>query len=118
VLVQAVFRPLLAGWAIWVGIAVSTRSADVRVAQQLGTLASVPPLVILALMSLTVITESTALAIGLAAGLLVFDLLAWRVVAAMFDRERLVTGRRAQPGPTRGARSRAPGATPSRSKRR
>jgi hypothetical protein len=43
-------------------------------------------------MSLNVITESTALAIGLAAALLAFDLLAWRVVAAMFDRERLVIG--------------------------
>jgi hypothetical protein len=41
-----------------------------------------------------VITESATLAIGLAAALLAFDLLAWRVVAAMFDRERLVTGRR------------------------
>ena len=35
----------------------------------------------------------TALALGLAAALLAIDLLAWRVVAAMFDRERLVTGR-------------------------
>jgi hypothetical protein len=42
---------------------------------------------------LNVITESTALAIGLAAALLAFDLLAWRVVAGMFDRERLITGR-------------------------
>jgi ABC-type transport system involved in multi-copper enzyme maturation permease subunit len=84
-LVQFLFTPLLAGWAIWVGIAVSARSTDVRVAQQLSVLGSVPPLVILALMSLNVITESTALAIGLAAALLAFDLLAWRVVAGMFD---------------------------------
>ena len=47
-----------------------------------------------ALISLNVITESTGLAIGLAAALLAFDLLAWRVVAAVFDRERLVTGTR------------------------
>jgi hypothetical protein len=40
------------------------------------------------------ITESTALAIGLAAALLAVDLLAWRFVAAMFDGEWLVTGRR------------------------
>jgi ABC-type Na+ efflux pump permease subunit len=93
VLVQLLFTPLLAGWAIWVGIAVSTRSTDVRVAQQLSVLGSFPPLIIVALMSLNVITESTALAIGLAAALLAFDLLAWRVVARMFDRERLVTGR-------------------------
>jgi ABC-2 type transport system permease protein len=94
VLVQLVFTPLLAGWAIWVGIAVSARSTDVRAAQQLSVLASTPPLVILALMSLNVITASTALALGLAAALLAVDLMAWRVVAAMFDRERLVTGRR------------------------
>jgi ABC-type Na+ efflux pump permease subunit len=94
VLVQLLFTPLLAGWAIWVGIAVSTRSTDVRVAQQLSVLGSFPPLIILALMSLNVISESTALAIALAAALLAFDLLAWRVVAAMFDRERLVIGRR------------------------
>jgi ABC-2 type transport system permease protein len=93
VLVQLLFTPLLAGWAIWVGIAVSARSADVRVAQQLSTFASLPPLAILALMSLNVITESTGLAVGLAVALLAFDLFAWRVVAAMFDRERLVTGR-------------------------
>jgi ABC-2 type transport system permease protein len=94
VLVQLVFTPLLAGWAIWVGIAVSARSTDVRAAQQLSVLAGVPPLVLLALMSLNVIKVSTALALGLAAALLAVDLLAWRVVAAMFDRERLVTGTR------------------------
>jgi ABC-type Na+ efflux pump permease subunit len=94
VMVQLLFTPLLAGWAIWVGIAVSTRSTDVRVAQQLSVLGSVPPLIIVALMSLNVISESTELAVGLAAALLAFDLLAWRAVAQMFDRERLVTGRR------------------------
>jgi ABC-type Na+ efflux pump permease subunit len=94
VLVQFLFTPLLAGWAIWVGIAVSTRSTDVRVAQQLSVLGSFPPLIIVALMSLNVISESTGLAIGLAAALLAFDLLAWRIVAGMFDRERLVIGSR------------------------
>ena len=93
VLVQLLFTPLLAGWAVWVGIAISTRSSDVRVAQQLSVLGSTPPLVIVALVSLDVITVSTVLAIGLAAALLAVDLLAWCVVAAMFDRERLVTGR-------------------------
>jgi ABC-2 type transport system permease protein len=94
ILVQLLFTPLLAGWGIWVGIAVSARSTDVRVAQQLSVLGSLPLLAILALMSLNVITVSTGLAVGLAAALLAVDLLAWRVVAAMFDRERLVTGRR------------------------
>ena len=93
VLVQLLFTPMLAGWAIWVGIAVSARSTDVRAAQQLSMLGSLPPLIIVALMALNVITVSTALALALAAALMAVDLLAWRVVAAMFDRERLVTGR-------------------------
>jgi ABC-type Na+ efflux pump permease subunit len=94
VLIQLLFTPLLAGWGIWVGIAVSARSADVRAAQQLSVLGSLPLLAILALLSLNVITVSTPLAIGLAAALLAIDLLAWRAVAAMFDRERLITGDR------------------------
>ena len=95
VLLQPLFTPLLAGWGIWVGIAVSARSADVRVAQQLSILGTLPLLGILALMSLNVITVSAGLAVGLAAVLLAIDLLAWRVVAANFDRERLITGRSA-----------------------
>ena len=94
VLVQLLFTPLLAGWAIWVGITISARSTDVRVAQQLSVFATLPPLAILALISLNVITLSADLALGLAAALLVVDLLAWRAVAAIFDRERLITGRR------------------------
>jgi ABC-2 type transport system permease protein len=93
-LVQLLFTPLLAGWSIWVGIAISARSVDVRAAQQLGTLASLPPLVIVALMSLNVISPSLPLALGLGAVLLALDGLGWRGVAAMFDRERLVTGGR------------------------
>ncbi|MGC2007935.1 hypothetical protein, partial [Trebonia sp.] len=76
------------------GIAVSARSTDVRVAQQLSVLGTLPLLAVLALMSLNVITVSAGLAVGLAAVLLAVDLLAWRVVTAMFDRERLIIGRR------------------------
>ena len=63
-------------------------------AQQLSVLGSLPLLAILGLISLDVITVSSAVAVGLAAALLAVDLLAWRVVAAMFDRERLITGTR------------------------
>lgn len=93
-LVQLLFTPLLGGWSIWVGIAISARSVDVRAAQQLGLFASLPPLGLAALMSFNVIAPSVGLALGLAGALLVFDVLGWRAVAAMFDRERLVTGRR------------------------
>lgn len=91
-LVQLLFTPLLAGWSILAGIAISARSFDVRAAQQLGVLASLPPLGIVALMSFNVITPSVTLALGLAAGLLFIDVLGWGAVAALFDRERLVTG--------------------------
>lgn len=94
-LTQLLFTPLLAGWSIWVGIAISTRSSDVRVAQQLGTFASFPPLVLVALMATNVIAPSLGLALGVAGGLLVVDALGWLLVAKTFDRERLVTGNRA-----------------------
>lgn len=93
-LVQVLFTPLVAGWSVWAGIAISTRVSDVRAAQQLATVASLPPLGIVALMQFNVITPSVGLALGLAGALLVIDGLAWRVVAAMFSRERLVTGTR------------------------
>jgi ABC-type Na+ efflux pump permease subunit len=91
-LAQVLFTPLLAGWAVWVGLAVSARSSDVRVAQQLATLASLPPLAVTALLAIGVIHATFTLAVALAVALLAIDILAWRVVSAMFDRERLVTG--------------------------
>jgi len=93
-LVQLLFTPLVAGWSIWAGIAISTRMSDVRAAQQLTVLASLPPVAIVALMNFNVITPSLGLTLGLAGALLLIDLMAWRFVAALFDRERLVTGRR------------------------
>jgi len=89
------FTPLLAGWAIVVGMAVSVRASEVRVAQQLGTLASLPPLGVLVLLGIGVIHQSFTLAFVFAIGLLVIDLRALRIVSRMFDRERLVTGVRA-----------------------
>jgi ABC-type transport system involved in multi-copper enzyme maturation permease subunit len=93
-LVQLLFTPLVAGWSIWAGIAISTRMSDVRAAQQLTVLASLPPVAIVALMSFNVITPSLGLALGLAGALLLIDAMAWRFVAALFNRERLVTGTR------------------------
>jgi ABC-type transport system involved in multi-copper enzyme maturation permease subunit len=93
-LVQLLFTPLVAGWSIWAGIAISSRMSDVRAAQQLAVVASLPPVAVVALVNLNVIAPSLGLALGLAAALLLIDAMAWRVVAAMFDRERLVTGAR------------------------
>ena len=92
VLAQVLFTPLLATWAIWVGIAMSVRASDVRVAQQLATLASLPALGFVSLISFHVVAPSVPLAVGLALAVLVVDVLAWRVVSRLFDCERLVTG--------------------------
>ena len=88
--------PLLAAFAIWVGIAFSTRSSDVRVAQQLSGLAVLPLLGLMALVSFRVIGSGLAVPVGVAAVLIVLDVAGWRVVSMMFDRERLLTryGRR------------------------
>jgi len=93
-LAQLLFTPLLAGWSIWIGIAISTRASEVRVAQQLGMLASLPSVVVTTLIAFNVIHPTLALAIGLGAVLLVLDGLGWRIVSTMFDRERLITGTR------------------------
>lgn len=92
VLAQIVFTPLLACWSIWVGLAISTRFQDVRGAQQLSVLGNLPLVAMTTLIALGTIRATLALAIGLGLGLLALNRLGWRVVSAMFDRERLVSG--------------------------
>ena len=94
ILAQALFAPLLAVWSIGVGTAISARSSDVRVAQQLGTLASLPPLAVTALVSFQIVPVGVWTAVGFGLGLLVIDIAMWRGVVATFDRERLITGSR------------------------
>jgi len=93
-LAQLLFTPLLAGWSIWIGLGMSARSSDVRVAQQLGVLASLPPVFVAALIALNAIHVTLGLGLGLGAALLLGDLFGWRIMAATFDRERLVTATR------------------------
>lgn len=89
-----VFIPLLAAWAIWTGLTVSTRVSDTRAAQQLSVLGSLPPAALAALMSFHVISPTFGLAAALAGGLLAVDCAACLAVARLFDRERLITGAR------------------------
>jgi ABC-type transport system involved in multi-copper enzyme maturation permease subunit len=89
---QFFFTPLLAGWSIWVGMAISTRSTDVRVAQQLGMLASLPSVAITSLIAYNVIHPTLGVALGGAATLLILNGLGWRMTSATFDRERLIAG--------------------------
>lgn len=91
-LAGVLFTPLLAIWSIWVGIAVSTRSSDVRVAQQVGLLVSLPPVFVAVFTALNVIEATLGLAVGCAVILLILDGLGWRVTSRLFDRERLIAG--------------------------
>ena len=89
---ELIFIPLLAAWAIWVGLAISARATETRVAQQLSILASLPPIALVSLMSFQVVRPTFGLAAALAGALLAIDCGACFLVARLFDRERLVTG--------------------------
>lgn len=92
VLAQFVFTPLIAIWSIWVGIAVSTRAGDTRVAQQLSMLGSLPVVAVTILVSFNVIPASHGVAVACGAALVLVDSQGWRLVSRLLDRERLITG--------------------------
>jgi ABC-type transport system involved in multi-copper enzyme maturation permease subunit len=94
VLAQLLFTPLIAAWSIWIAIAISTRSSDIRAAQQLAALASLPSIAVTTLIAINVIHATLGLALILGAALLLANRLGWRIVSTMFDRERLITGTR------------------------
>ena len=87
----ALFTPLLATFSIWVGLAISARSSDIRVAQQLSAVAMLPMVGVLWLFAFQVIAPTVTVAVAGAILLAVLDLGAWRIVSALFDRERLLT---------------------------
>jgi ABC-type transport system involved in multi-copper enzyme maturation permease subunit len=92
IVAQLLLTPLLAGFSIWIGIAISTRSSDARVAQQLSLVASLPLVLLTSLIAFDVIHATTGLMVAFGAILLVADVQAWRIVSPMFNRERLITG--------------------------
>jgi hypothetical protein len=73
---------------------ISTRSNDVRVAQQPASLASLPSVALTTLVALNVIKASLVIALVAAAALLLLNRIGWRFASATFDRERLITGTR------------------------
>jgi ABC-2 type transport system permease protein len=95
ILALFLLAPLLAGWGIVVGMAVSVRASEARVAQQLSMLASLPPVALIILLAVGVVRPTFLVAIVFAVGLLALDALLLRFVTGMFDRERLVTGAKA-----------------------
>ena len=91
--VVLVFTPLLAGFSIWAAIAISTRTQDVRAAQGFASVLSLVPLTIIALVSFGVIPRTLAAWLIVGVVLLLVDGFGyWRILPALFDRERLVTG--------------------------
>ncbi len=91
-LAQLIFTPLLAGWSIWLAMLISSRSGDVRVAQQLAALASLPSVALTTLVALNVIKASLVTALLAAAALLLLNAVGWQFTSATFDRERLISG--------------------------
>lgn len=88
---QLLFTPPLALWSIWIGMGMSALARDARVAQQLALLASLPTAIVAALVAFNVVPVSLGLGVVAAAALLALDVIGWRVVSLLFDRERLVT---------------------------
>jgi ABC-2 type transport system permease protein len=76
-------------------MAVSVRASEVRVAQQLGILASLPAIFLIVLLAADVIQPTTKAAVEFAAGALAIDLVTLRLVSRMFDPEHLLTGAKA-----------------------
>jgi len=92
--VQLIYTPLLAAATTWIGLVISTRTSDTRVAQQLSILGSLPLLIGAVALAFDVIHVTPALLVAIGVILFVADLQGWRIVAPMFDRERLITGTR------------------------
>jgi ABC-type transport system involved in multi-copper enzyme maturation permease subunit len=91
---QAILTPLLAAAATWISVAVSTRMSDTRVAQQLSLLGCVPLVVVTSLVAFDVIPIQDTPLVPVAVLLLVADVLGWRLIVPLFNRERLITGSR------------------------
>lgn len=88
---QVLLAPVLAGFAIVAGMLASLRSTDIRVAQQLAALASLPVMALVALASFRVVEPSVSLYAGLAALVAAIDIAGWRLVVRLFNAERLLT---------------------------
>jgi len=94
VVAQVLFTPLIAGWSIWLGMAISARSNDLRAAAQVSILVSLPTVAITTLVAFNVIPASLPVILGLGIALLVLNRLGWRMATLVFDPERLITNTR------------------------
>jgi ABC-type transport system involved in multi-copper enzyme maturation permease subunit len=88
---MALLTPALAAFAILVGILISLRSTDFRVAQQLAVLASLPVIGLVALVTFRVIRPNAWLYAAAAGLVALLAVACWRLATRLFNRERLLT---------------------------
>ncbi|MHB1510687.1 MAG: ABC transporter permease subunit [Acidimicrobiales bacterium] len=94
VVTQVLFTPLIAGWSIWLGMAISARSNDLRAAAQVSILVSLPTVAITTLVAFNVISARLPVILGFGIALLALNRLGWRMATLVFDPERLITNTR------------------------
>jgi ABC-2 type transport system permease protein len=90
---MTLLAPALAVFGIVVGILVSLRSSDFRVAQQLAVLAAAPVIAFVALITFRVLDPSVGLYAAAAAVVFLADAACWRLGLRLFSRERLLTAK-------------------------
>jgi ABC-type transport system involved in multi-copper enzyme maturation permease subunit len=88
---EAVLAPTLAGYSTILGLLFSARSSDVRVAQQLSVLASLPLLVVVAISSFQVAGKGPGFYVAASAVVLVVDAVGLVLATRAFSRERLLS---------------------------
>jgi ABC-2 type transport system permease protein len=83
--------PVLGVLAIELSLMVSSRSSDIRVAQQLSALSVLPAVVVTSMFAYGVIDPSPARYALVAVAIASVDAALWQVVTRVFDRERVLT---------------------------
>jgi ABC-2 type transport system permease protein len=91
VFAEVVLAPTLAGYSIILGLLISARSTDIRVAQQLSALATIPVLTVVAVSSFTLSGRGAGFYIAASAVVLAIDAVGLRLAIRAFDRERLLS---------------------------
>ncbi len=86
-----VLAPALGILAIEVSLLISSRSSDIRVAQQLSALSVLPAVGITSLFAYGVIEPTVSRYLLVAGALALVDIAGWRLVTRLFDRERVLT---------------------------
>jgi ABC-2 type transport system permease protein len=83
--------PVLGVLAIEVSLLISSRSSDIRVAQQMSAVSVLPAVAVTSLFAYGVIEPTPGRYLLVAAVIGVIDLAGWRLVTRLFDRERVLT---------------------------